>query len=76
MNKCAACARESDGSGSKKYCSYHTRALEQLKSHYDSWVEAYGDISWQDYLQRLHKMEETGQWVKEVIEAEMKKEER
>lgn len=69
--KCAACARESDGIS--KYCSYHARALGQLKSHYDSWVVAYGGISWQDYLQRLHKMEETGQWVKEVIEAEMKK---
>ncbi|AIC17196.1 hypothetical protein [Nitrososphaera viennensis] len=75
MKKCAACARES-GDG-RKYCRYHAKALEQLKSHYDSWVEAYGGISWQDYLQRLQKMEEetTGQWVREVIEAEMKKKE-
>ncbi|AIF83263.1 hypothetical protein NTE_01191 [Candidatus Nitrososphaera evergladensis SR1] len=74
MKKCAACARES---GDKKYCRYHAKALEQLKSHYDSWVDAYDDgsaISWQDYLTRLQKMEEAGQWVREVIEAEMKKE--
>lgn len=73
MSKCAACARETDSSG--RYCSYHARALGQLKSHYDSWVDAYGGISLQDYMKRLHKMEETGQWIKEVIEAEMKKEE-
>lgn len=70
--KCAACTRES---GDKKYCGYHARALEQLKSHHESWVDAYGGISWHDYLKRLYQMEETGQWVREVIEAELKKEE-
>lgn len=67
--KCAACSRDAR----KKYCKYHLQALEQLKSHYDRWVEAYGGISWQDYLQKLSKMQETGFWVKEVIEQEMKK---
>lgn len=71
MMKCAACAREPDDG---RYCRYHAKALLQLKSHHGSWVDAYGAISWQDYLKRLHKMEETGQWAREVIEVEMKKE--
>lgn len=68
--KCAACSRETE----EKYCRYHMRALEQLKSHYARWVDAYGGVSWQEYLQKLCKMEETGAWLKEVILAEMKKE--
>jgi hypothetical protein len=68
--KCAACSRDAK----EKYCKYHLQALEQLKSHYGRWVDAYGGISWQDYMQKLLKMEETGSWVREVIEQEMKKE--
>lgn len=68
--KCAACSRDAKD----KYCKHHMRALEQLKSHYGRWADAYGGVSWQDYLQKLSKMEETGSWVKEVIEQEMKKE--
>ena len=40
---------------------------------YKSWVDAYGGVSWEDFLGRLSKMKETGSWVKEVIEAELKK---
>ncbi len=70
--KCAACTRDS---GDKEYCLYHTKALEELKSHYGSWVSAYGGISWQDYLKRLYNMQETGQWIKDIIRLELKKEE-
>ncbi len=78
--KCTACSREellSDDEHhdpQQRYCRYHAEALEQLKRHYGSWVAAYGSISWQDYLKRLSKMEETGQWARDVIDMEMKKE--
>jgi hypothetical protein len=43
-----------------------------MTSHYRAWVDAYGGISWKDFLNKLSKMQETGSWVKEVIEAESK----
>jgi hypothetical protein len=67
--KCAACSRDAEG----KYCRYHSQALERLREHYGAWVKAYGDMQWGDYLAKVSKMEETGSWVKEVVEAEMKK---
>lgn len=68
--KCAACHRQAS---SGKYCLNHTQALESLTGHYRAWVDAYGGISWQDFLNKLLKMQETGGWVKEVIEVELKK---
>jgi hypothetical protein len=69
--KCAACHRTA--MSGKKYCSHHSRALESLTDHYKAWVDAYGGISWQDFLDKLLKMQETGSWVKEVIAVELKK---
>lgn len=68
--KCAACHRKVL-SGS--YCPYHAQALASLTGHYKEWVDAYGGISWQDFLDKLSTMKETGSWVKEVIAAELKK---
>jgi hypothetical protein len=42
-------------------------------NHYKTWVDAYGGISWQDFLNKLSTMQETGSWVKEVIAVELKK---
>lgn len=52
---------------------HHKQALDSMTDHYKAWVDAYGSISWQDYLTKLSKMRDTGSWVKEVIEAESKK---
>lgn len=70
MQKCAACLRQAS---SGMYCLHHNQALESLTGHYKAWVDAYGSISWQDFLSRLSKMQETGSWIKEVIEVELKK---
>jgi hypothetical protein len=70
--KCAACGRDC-GNGKAHchcYCSRHAKAFEQLQAHYAAWVRAYGHISWDEYLSRLSKMKETGDLVKQVIEAE------
>jgi hypothetical protein len=69
--KCAACHRKT--LLDSKYCLYHYQALESLTGHYRAWVDAYGGISWQDFLSKLSEMQETGSWVKEVIEVELKK---
>jgi hypothetical protein len=39
-------------------------------NHYKAWVEAYGRISMQDFMDRLLELKETGSWIREVIAAE------
>jgi hypothetical protein len=67
MTKCVACHRSAQ---SGKYCLHHAQAFQSLNDHYGAWVDAYGKVSWHDFLEKLSKMKETGSWVKEVIEAE------
>jgi hypothetical protein len=69
--KCATCYREVVAKD-KKFCIYHSQAYDSLKKQYDAWVKAYGGISWDDYLKKLLSMEQTGSWVKDVINLELK----
>jgi len=66
---CQACGKDAQD----RYCKYHAKAFSNLQAHHQAWVRAYGSISWQAFLERLEGMQETGQWVKEVIKAELKK---
>ena len=59
--------------GSGRYCSYHEQALRTLKEHYNQWVRAYGEMPWKEYLRKLEKMKETGDWIKQVAVAELDK---
>ena len=68
---CCACSRKVPPT--KKYCFYHSQALDDINEHYMKWVHAYGLISWNDFLNRLLSMNETGSWIKEVISVELKK---
>jgi hypothetical protein len=68
---CRACPRKVPTT--KKYCSYHSQALDDIKEHYMKWVHAHGHVSWNDFLDRLLNMNETGSWIKEVISVELKK---
>jgi len=69
--KCAACYRKALPDG--KYCLQHKQAFDSVMNHYNAWVEAYGGISWEEFLNKLTKMHETGSWVKEVIAVESKR---
>lgn len=69
--KCAACHRKALPEA--KYCLHHRQALDRMTNHYKAWVDAYGGISWEEFLIKLSKMQETGSWVKEVIGAESKR---
>jgi hypothetical protein len=69
--KCACCYREVVAKG-KKFCIYHSQAFDSLKKQYDAWVRAYGGISWDDYLKKLLTLDQTGSWVKDVINWELK----
>ena len=66
--KCAACPRKA--LAGKKYCVHHSQAHDSLMNHYKAWVEAYGRISMQDFMDRLLELRETGSWIREVIAAE------
>jgi hypothetical protein len=71
VTKCIACTR--NNYLDSKYCTYHHDAFLNLKQQYKIWVEAYGQISWQEYLNKLIVMNEVGVWVKEVIAVESNK---
>jgi hypothetical protein len=69
--RCASCYREVVAKG-KKYCIYHSQAYDSLQKQYDAWVHAYGGISKIDYMKKLLTLAQTGSWVKEVINEELK----
>jgi len=69
MAKCRACGRDAS---SNEFCNYHEQAYDALKKNYDLWRDAYGKISWKEYLERLLELKETGSWVKDVILLELK----
>ncbi|HEY9385859.1 MAG TPA: hypothetical protein VIP70_02375 [Nitrososphaeraceae archaeon] len=69
--KCHACTRQIM-MGGKKYCIYHSQAFDSLQEKYKAWRNAYGEISWIDYVNTLFKLDETGGWIKEVIITELK----
>jgi hypothetical protein len=71
--KCAACYRKVVAK-CKKYCIYHSQAYDSLQKQYGAWMHAYAGISMGDYMKKLLTLNETGIWVKEVINAELKKE--
>jgi hypothetical protein len=69
--KCTACHRKA--LSGNKYCLHHKQAFDSMINHYKAWVNAYGRISWEEFLTKLLSMQETGSWIKEVIEVELKK---
>ena len=71
--RCILCRRKAV---ERKYCEYHYQALLSLKGHYEAWKKSYGEISWIEYLNRLQKISHTGKWVKQVIEIELKNEQK
>lgn len=72
-SRCILCMRKAV---ERQYCEYHYDALQSLKAHYETWKRSYGEISWIEYLNRLQKISHTGKWVKQVIEIELKNEQR
>ena len=70
IRKCIACVRKSYVDS--KYCTLHHDAFLNLKQKHETWVYAYGQISWQEYLNKLITMNEVGVWIKDVIVVESK----
>lgn len=66
MTTCRLCARET--APSSPFCQYHLGARRNLDSAYKVWNEAYGGMTWAEYLRRVIQSKETGQWAREVAE--------
>jgi len=65
LRDCQICGRKSDG---KDLCEYHQTALANLKFAYEIWAEAEGHLAWEEYINQVYELEETGRWIKEIIE--------
>jgi len=62
--KCKLCSREAVSD----LCRYHEGAKRMVDASYHAWVKAYGEIEWRDYLDKVKRNEQTGQWAKEIAE--------
>jgi hypothetical protein len=49
-------------------CQYHEEARRVVESAYGAWLRAYGEMTWETYLDRVITNTQTGQWAKEVAE--------
>jgi hypothetical protein len=64
MTGCLLCKRECEPPSA--LCKNHLMAKRNVESGYKQWLEAYGAITWKQYLQKIGRNSETGQWAKEV----------
>jgi len=65
LETCIICERVC---ASGKYCKYHADAHQNIMQNYDEWKEAYGDLSFQEYLHKIIDNTSTGIWACEVAE--------
>ncbi|TXT56729.1 MAG: hypothetical protein BAJATHORv1_20322 [Candidatus Thorarchaeota archaeon] len=63
--ECIVCGKETEEE--KKYCKYHGEAHSKLYETYERWREA-RPISWKEYLDEVYERDETGKWVREIID--------
>jgi len=70
MTTCRLCRR--DAATSSRLCEHHLAAMRNLEAAYKRWDEAYGGMTWRDYLKTVREKRETGQWAKEVAELLLK----
>lgn len=62
--RCKACNKEANEKG---FCVYHHGAYLKVMEAYKMWKRAYGELTWEDFLDRLEKNEYTGQWVRDIL---------
>ena len=62
--KCMLCSRKAVSN----LCRHHEEARRKVEAGYHLWAKAYGEIEWKDYLDKVKRNEQTGQWAKEITE--------
>ncbi|NVM28636.1 MAG: hypothetical protein HWN65_07310 [Candidatus Helarchaeota archaeon] len=68
---CSICERELS---SEEFCKYHEHAYQNLMENYEDWQEAYGELTFLEYLQKIIENPATGVWAKDVAEVLLKQE--
>ncbi|MGY5871726.1 MAG: hypothetical protein RTV72_05750 [Candidatus Thorarchaeota archaeon] len=63
MSDCPICGRDIEA----KFCHYHQTAFNNLREKHEKWEIAAG-LSWEEYLEKVGDLENTGRWISEVIE--------
>ena len=63
-DRCPLCERKT--TDDRVYCSYHGQAYAKVKLAFNKWREAYENMSWERYLERILELEETGDWARQV----------
>ncbi len=67
--KCSLCERPPVPDSS--YCNFHRMAFTEIKSRFSEWNIAFGNISWERYLETIIGLKETGDWAKQVATLEL-----
>lgn len=70
MGLCDICGR--DAEDGQTLCRYHVMAQTVLQEKFEEWRTAQ-DMSWEEYLKEVLEAEDTGAWVKDVIEHSLSK---
>lgn len=52
-------------------CRYHILAYDSLEVGYKVWKERIGELTWRNYLRRVSELPDTGEWVKDIAQAEL-----
>jgi len=60
--KCELCERTAVGG----LCEYHEEAKRRVEANFSRWKNAYGSLGWSEYLDKIKRNPETGQWAKEA----------
>ncbi|MDG6933806.1 MAG: hypothetical protein JRN68_03835 [Nitrososphaerota archaeon] len=71
LDTCNLCERKKEKDSD--YCIYHSEAFKIINEKFPLWKDAFGELSWKEYLENLIKNSATGQWIKEVAEGLLKK---
>ena len=64
--RCIICEKERIEAS--EYCIYHTQSRKYLQASHKKWNEAYStNLTWNQYLDKLSKLESVGICIKQVF---------
>lgn len=63
--QCPLCERHKEASD---FCSLHESARRNLEAAYGTWNKGYGNLTKEEYYEKVENLDETGRAVKEVIQ--------
>jgi len=66
LGTCLLCKRRT--APGSTLCAYHQLAKNNIESAYPVWKEAYGGMTWKQYLEQVKRNTQTGDWAREVAE--------